>query len=271
MGAYITFVVGPKGSGKSMYEATNALRLIKEYYKIEKKYPQLRKRIYFSKQKFSDAVERKELWNYKDPTTSIPTKTSQHLYYWNSAEELQFCPRSRCWKSKVLHHLHDADVGWDEIGNDLQPDNWKNNPTWLRQIFSHARKRGNRIFANAQRYEMVDIHFRRQVDRALVLRKLFGTRDIDATRPAPKNVFVVQLIHEFDPEQIENEEDPRNLVEMGFPTPRFYTNKDVAIFDTQYELPPYTVTKMREVIMECIEGDKCTDPKRHRKVRHVPV
>lgn len=270
MATYITFVVGPKGSGKSLYEATAALRLMGQYAKTEKKYPNLKKRIYFSKQKFAPWVEARELVGYKN-VDGVPVPNRAHLMYWNSAEDLQFCPRPHCWKSDKPHHLHDADIGWDEIGNDLQPDNWKNNPTWLRQVFSHCRKRGNRLYANAQRYEMVDIHFRRQVDRALVLTKLFGTRDIDATRPAPKNVFVVQIVREFDPEQIENEADPRNLIQMGIPTPHFYTNKDVEIFDTTFELPPYTITRLREVIMECIEGENCSDPKRHRKVKHIPV
>lgn len=263
MGRYITFIVGRKGDGKSLYEATYGLQLIKGYYAREKRYPQLKRRIYMSKQKFSPLIEKKELVSDENP--------NGHLYYWTHVDQLSTCPRKNCWKDDKAHHLHNADIAWDEIGNDLPPDHWKDTPDWLRQVFSHCRKRGNRIFANAQQYDMVDIHFRRQVDVALVVKKIIGTRDIDATRPDPKFVFVLQKINEFDPIQMEHEDDPRRLETNVWPSLRYYTKRDTEIFDTSFELPPYQVTRMREIVMECIEGDKCRDKKNHTKVRHVPL
>jgi hypothetical protein len=284
MGRYISFIVGSKGAGKSLYEARLARDLINSYYRIEKRYPQLPHRIYFSKQHFCKEIEDKELvkrrvYDAKNPAKfkDVIVNPNGHLYYWYEVDDLQFCPRVDCWRSKDPHHVHSTDIAWDEIGNDLPPDKWKDNPEWLRQIFSHSRKRGNRIFANAQKYEMTDVHFRRQVDVALMVTKLIGTRDIDPTRPDPKFVFVLQMIREFDPVDVENESDPRNLMKegdekmIGWPKFKFYTHKDTEVYDTTFELPPYQVHRMKEVVMQCIHGKKCKDPKSGLKIRHVPV
>lgn len=294
-GKYINFIVGNKGSGKSLYEAVNALRLLRGYRRLEKKYKTMPRRVYFSKQKFAPKIENKELIlsprtidhfrrnlspeEYEKTIASIKTteqlvsfNRDRHLDYWDNVDQLHYCPRMYCWKGSKPHHIHNTDIGWDEIGNDIPPDNWKNNPDWLRQIFSHARKRQNRIFANAQRYEMVDIHFRRQVDVAYVVNKLIGTRDINASRPDPKWVFVLQIVREFDPEQIEVEGDPRHLdTSWFFKGLYWYSKKDTDIFDTTFELPPYQVTKMKEVVLQCIEGENCKDPKHREKVKHVIV
>ena len=284
MGRYIYFIVGSKGEGKSLLESRMGRDLLNGYRRIEKRYPKLPHRIYFSTQHFCKRIEDAELVQRKIPN---PKKVGDykikiinpkgHLYYWDEVDDLQFCPRVKCWMGEKPHHLHSADVAWDEIGNDLPPDKWKDNPDWLRQIFSHCRKRGNRLFANAQKYEMTDVHFRRQVDVAWMVTKIFGTRDIDPTRPDPKFVFVFQMIREFDPVDIEHEADPRNLMKegeekmIGWPKFKFYTRKDTEIFDTTFELPPYQVHRLKEVVLQCIHGKKCADPKTGHKVRHVPV
>jgi len=265
MAAYITFIVGDKGSGKSLLESRTAMYLFHQYRETEKKYPKLKHRIYFSKQKFTKKVEERELITEKNP--------DGHLMYWSKLDDLQFCPRLNCWRGEKPHPIHNTDVAWDEIGNDLPPDGWNDNPDYVRQMFSHCRKRGNRIYANAQKYEMTDVHFRRQVDRCWKVAKLFGSRDIDVTRPDPRFVFVIQIIREFDPADMENESDERNLneLQLGFPRFNFYTKKDVEVYDTHFELPPMTSRWMKEEIWSCIEGDNCQDPKHRHKVVHVKV
>lgn len=192
MAHYSYYIVGNKGNGKSLLESRLGRDLINGYYGIEKKYPQLPHRIYYTKQHYNKAIEDKELvlrrvYNQKDPTKYKDEiiNPKGHLYYWYNVDDLQFCPRLDCWYSKNPHHVHSTDIAWDEIGNDLPPDHWKDTPDWLRQVFSHLRKRGNRCFANAQKYEMTDVHYRRQVDVAWMVSKIIGTRDIDPTRPDP--------------------------------------------------------------------------------------
>lgn len=260
--AFIYFTVGRKGAGKSLRESRTALKILNSYYAVEKRHPSLPRRIYFSKQKFSSRIEGQELNSDQNP--------SGHLYYWHSAYDLLVCPRKSCWKPGS-HPLHNADVFWDEIADDVPREKWGDLPEEIKQIFSHCRKRSVRIFANTQKYEMVAIDFRRQVDVAFWVVKVMGTRDIDVTRPNPRFVAVLQMIWEFDPLDIENENDPRGLADLheGFPKFAFYTGKDVSIFDTQYEVPPTKYTRLREVVYGCdLPPEECTDPKHGHFVKH---
>lgn len=282
--AFIFFTVGRKGSGKSLFESRRALSVMNGYLRTEKKYPQLPKRIYFSKQKFAERIERKELvysmsWQvHVDQETKIPHRVYDydfddkgnkivanpkgHLFYWSSAYDLLGCPRVNCWRGSNAHPLHNADVFWDEIADDIPREKWNELPEDLKQVFSHARKRAVRIFANTQKYEMVAVDFRRQCDQCVWLVKIIGSRDIDVTRPHPKLIYVLQLASEFDPLDMENENDPRNLLELrvGWPKIHWYTKKDVSVFDTEWEVPPTKYTRVREVKHVCIEGEKCSDP-----------
>jgi len=171
--------------------------------------------------------------------------------------------------------LRDVDIGWDEIGKDLPAGSWKDTPKELRQVFSHLRKRGNRIFANTQIYEDIDVSFRRQIDIAFRVEKLFGSPDITATRPAPKRVWGVILFQEFDPMFLEHERNESERLaqsddpdKSGVPHITLIRKKFVSAYDTRMELPPYRPDKLRERVLECIEGDNCRDPRHRRKVIH---
>jgi len=85
-GLYIYLLYGKKGQGKSATQSYIAQKLIKSYYKTEKKYPHLPIRKYYSSSKFSKEFEDKEL--------------GKHLEYWSNPEELYF--------------LRNVDIGWDE-------------------------------------------------------------------------------------------------------------------------------------------------------------
>lgn len=266
MAGFIFFTVGRKGSGKSLYESRRALEILNGYYKTERRYPDLKKRIYFSKQKFAERIEKVELVSEENP--------NGHLYYWHSAYDLLRCPRLNCWKGEKVHPLHNADVFWDEIADDIPREKWSELPEDIKQIFSHARKRGVRIFANTQKYEMVAIDFRRQCDEAVWLVKVMGSRDIDVSLPDPKRVWVLQIASHFDPLDMENENDPRNLSELriGWPKLHWYTRKDVSIFDTQWEVPPTVYNLYREMYPKCVNHPHCADPDgRWHEVKHVKL
>jgi hypothetical protein len=251
---YLTY--GRKGSGKSLTHARDALFLFDEYRRTEARYPKLKKRIFFSNQKMSAAIEKREL--------------NLHLFYWDNAAQLRWCPRIDCWRKVVTeknpegrHAAHDCDIGWDEIGKDLPAGSWTDTPKWMKQIFSHLRKRGNRIFANTQVYEDIDISFRRQIDFAFEIKKVCGSGDITATRPNPPFVWGLIMIKSFDPRVVEWERDPEKrddkAAERGgalFPRFAFIRKEYVDAYDTTNEIPPYKPDRMEHNESWC-EDDNC--------------
>lgn len=252
-GLKIYLFYGRKGSGKSLFHALLISHLIDSYYRTERRYPQLKKRKVYINQKLSLDFENQEL--------------HKHFEYWTNPEE--------------LYSLRDSDITWDEIGKDLPAGDWANTPKQLRQVFSHLRKRGNRLFANTQVYEDIDVAFRRQVDYAYRLRKLIGNRDISASLPNPKWIWGIITYREFDPMLLENERDEtkrdtfKRLEFLALPHFFFIRKKYVNLYDTQAELPAYQPDKLREIVMVCREGDKCKKKdalgRPHMIIKHEPV
>lgn len=235
---------GEKGSGKSYLQAKDALNLFKDYRWIEKRYPFLPKRIYFGNQRFSKEIEEKELGN--------------HLFYWNSAKQLRWCPRVVCWKGEGLHPVHDADIAHDEISKDLPAGSWADTPKWFRQIFSHLRKRGNRYFANTQVYEDIDISFRRQIDFAFKIEKIWGSGDITATRPKPRFIWGIILRRSFNPQLLEWERNPETREEISasyLPGIHFIVKKVIKAYDTTDEIPAFKPDTLEHVELWCENPD----------------
>jgi hypothetical protein len=239
---------GKKGAGKSLVQAADALSLFASYKRSEKRYPHLPKRIYFGNQKFNAEIEEEEL--------------GEHLFYWSNAKQLRYCPRPNCWISDKNHPVHDTDIGHDEIGKDLPAGSWTDTPKWFRQIFSHLRKRGNRYFANTQVYEDIDISFRRQIDFAWHVEKIFGTPDITATRPQPSFVFGVISRRQFDPMLLEWERDPNSRerkqedLGSGWPDITFIRKRYVNAYDTKDEIPAYKPETLEHIELWC-EDPNC--------------
>jgi len=224
LGVYLFY--GNKGAGKSIYQTYIFLTLLKSYYRQEKKYPYLPKRKYYSSQKFSKEIEEKEL--------------GKHLEYWTN-------PRQ-------LYKLRDCDIGWDEIGKDLPAGSWEGTPKELKQVFSHLRKRGNRIFANTQIFEDIDISFRRQIDKAYKISKIFSSRDISATLPNPKWIWGIIKIAEFDPMDLEHVRDEKFRFSISaFPEFIFLTKRLTQMYDTSMELPAYMPDKLEHKEQHCID------------------
>jgi len=238
-GLKIYLFYGKKGSGKSLYQCYVATQLFKQYYKTEKKYPFLPKRKYYSSQKFSKQIEEKEL--------------GKHLQYWSNPRE--------------LYQLRDCDIGWDEIGKDLPAGSWEGTPKELKQVFSHLRKRGNRIFANTQIYEDIDISFRRQIDSAYKISKIFGSKDISASLPAPRWIWGLIKVSEFDPLELEHVRDEKFRFSVSaFPEFIWLTRKLVTMYDTTMEIPAYMPDKLEHRELDC------TDPNcDHVRVVHRPI
>ncbi len=250
-GLKIYIFYGKKGSCKSLFQARLARYLINEYYKTEKKYPELPKRKLYINQKLSKEFDDLELHN--------------HLEYWTHPEQ--------------LYSVRDSDIFWDEIGKDLSAGSYADTPKELKQVFSHLRKRGNRLFANTQVYEDIDISFRRQVDVAYQVKKWLGSRDISATLPKPEIIWGIYYLRQFDPLFLEHEWNPeiRERQPDLSPIPQIYfiRKRDIELYDTTAELPPYQPSKLKEQVLVCREGENCMDPEKdgspHTIVRHKPV
>lgn len=247
---------GAKGQGKSYFCAYLATKIIEQYRKNERKYPELAKRQFWSSQKFSDEYEKTELFDDVN-------NPDGRLHYWSHPSQ--------------LYKLKNVDILWDEIGKDLPAGSFANTPKKLKQVFSHLRKRGNRLFANTQVYEDIDISFRRQVDYAFEIKKIMGSPDVSATMPAPPFIWGLMRIRRFDPMFLEHQRDPEKREMLYNGLGRIYPirKKYIEIYDTHSEIPPYHPDKMYEIILTCIEGEKCTEFNEkthlpHRKVIHQP-
>lgn len=245
---------GRKGSGKSLTQARTALHLFKDYRKIEKRWRNLPKRILFTNVKLSAEIEQKEY--------------GTHLFYWDNFRQLRWCPRVDCWRGKENHPIHDADIQHDEIGKDFPAGCWATTPKWVKQIFSHLRKRGNRYFANTQVYEDIDIAFRRQIDFACKIVKVFGSGDITATKPPIRFVYGLILKTEFDPELLEWERDPEKRKiksRPGLPEAIWIKKKWINAFDTTKEIPPYQPDTLEHFELWCEKPDCPVHGKHHDK------
>jgi hypothetical protein len=232
-GLKIYLFYGAKGSGKSLTQAWLANVLFRQYKSIEKRYPNLPTRKLFSNQKYSKEIEEEYL--------------GKKLEYWEN-------PRQ-------LFTLKNCDIAWDEIGKDLPAGSWADTPKELRQVFSHLRKRGNRIFANTQVYKDIDIAFRRQVDFAFLVKKAFGNRDISATLPAPKFIWGLISISEFNSRELEEAVDDHSekLKKYRFPKKFLWINKElVGFYDTTSEIPPYQPNILTHKELRCKVCNKIT-------------
>lgn len=233
----ITLFWGRKGSGKSLIQGVLLSELLKEYYETEKKYPHLPVRKLYSNQPFSKMVEEKEL--------------GKHLFYWSS-------PRQ-------LYDLKNVDIIWDEIQKDLPTGAWMDTPRELKKVFSHLRKRGNRLYCNAQVYEDLDIAVRRQVDFAWNVSKKFGSPDVTATLPAPKRIWGLIELKSFDPLDLEVEKKSRKPNKV-FPKWVLLRKKYIDMYDTAAELPPYMPDSLEHMEFRCIDPNCDKVHVEHRKI-----
>jgi len=218
---------GNKGNGKSMFTAYLIDYLFESYRFQEKRYPNLPKRAVYSNQKFSPAVENAEL--------------NKHLHYWSSP--------------KQLYDIRNADIIWDEIGKDLPAVSWKDCPKPLRQVFSHLRKRGNRLFSNTQVYNDIDVSFRRQVDRTFHMVKWCGSPDISASLPPVRHPWGSIVMYEMDKNSLETQDNLDKQKQRGkmLQIPKFLSirNKWVRMYDTSAEIPAYRPTELEHNIFTC--------------------
>jgi hypothetical protein len=220
---------GDKGNGKSMFTSYLLDWLLDTYEFQEKKFPNLPHRQVYSNQKFTQEVEDLEL--------------HKHLEYWSSP--------------KQLYNLRNTDIIWDEIGKDLPAVSWKDCPKPLRQVFSHLRKRGNRLFSNTQVYNDIDVSFRRQVDRTFRMVKALGSPDISASLPPVRVPWGFIVMYEMDKNSLETQDNLDKQKQRGkiLQLPKFLLirRKWVSMYDTSAEIPAYRPTELEHNVFTCFK------------------
>lgn len=159
----INVTVGLPGSGKSLYMAYIAERLLRQNKRIYKKTGRVRR--IASSMKFSADFEAR---------AGLGTDTS-FLVYWSNPF--------------LLHEFRDCDILYDEMGIDLDSQNYALLPPSFKSFLQQHRKLGIDIYGIVLDFGMVDISLRRLTKNLYHARKICGSRDLSATRPDPKYVW----------------------------------------------------------------------------------
>jgi hypothetical protein len=257
---WTTIYFGPRGSGKTLHQAKEVIKIFKYLDDLYLRKPDLKRAIIFSVQKFSHSVEEKYLNNL--------------LYYWNDAKELRYCPRKICWKTPKRHRLHGAYLIIDDISTILPPDKWQYTPVWLRKTFLQGRHFGIRVLANLQDPFACDVNFRRCVDMAFRFRKLLGSSDPDETKPIIKRIWGIyqrrrikaELLWKFgdmsDDEIILMKEKQKQEAEIRGTylfrdiwrgSLHWISRKICEIYDTTQDVPEYRPTGYAHLELFCVD------------------
>lgn len=200
---WFIIIFAPPGHGKSIEQAKLAYKLIREYYKLEKKYPKLPHRYLLTNQPLSQKIKFKFLKRWRKENLFVEAFNNGHLRFWNQPEELRYCPIMNCWKDKLPHPIHDCDLFCDE-GATLFPATGKGTtddmPIWMKTLISQHRHRSIRIVLLTQDFMGINITARRCCWEALVMEKRFGSRDPSPSLPPVKWIWGIYTTRKIDPD-----------------------------------------------------------------------
>jgi len=221
---WTTLYFGERGSGKTLHQAKVVMKTLKWLKYIYERNPNLKRHaIIYSIQKFTPKLE---------------TEYPDYLYYWETADDLRYCPRINCWRGTKKHRLHGCYLIIDDISTILPADNWSNTPIWLRKTFFQARHFGIRILANCQDPFAVDINFRRCVDTTYRFRKIFSSKDPDETKPDIKRIYGAYIRTKIDGRQLlDVERKPFSM--FGRLSICWIGRQACSIYDTTQDVPTY--------------------------------
>lgn len=223
-----TLFYGPRSNGKSLHQAKTALSILKWLDDVYKAYPDLPQAIMVSNQKFNKQIEEKYL--------------GSRLFYWESIQQLKFCPRAKCWKDedeeqaapaqieianpkmvakyakkagdprgvpipkaaprKKQHPLHDCYMLIDDAATIIPADGWQDLPVWFRKVFAQAGHNGVHVIANIQDPVSCDINFRRYTDLAFKFNKIMGNRRPEHSKPPVKFIWGIYTSREIPAEEL---------------------------------------------------------------------
>lgn len=252
---WFVIVFAPPGNCKSLEQARLSYNLIKEYYKFEKKYPQLQKRFLYTNQ-------------YLNPKIEIFAKalTDRKLLYWDSAEQLKYCPVVHCYKGELPHLLHDCDLFCDE-GATLFPATGKGQdddmPMWLKKMLAQHRHNSVRVMLLTQDFMSVNIMARRVCWEAWLMEKVIGSRDPSPSLPPVRFIWGVYRQRKIDPELVKKDvvelrliikgdkkkkEELQKLKLIGLPKLHLITKFKCFLFDTLQNVKEFRIKRDLEHI-----------------------
>lgn len=214
-----TLFYGPRSQGKSLHQAKTVRDILEYLDGMYNLYPDLPQAIVCSNQKFSAKMEEKYL--------------GRRLYYWESIQQLKYCPRPDCWKAErrlirivnakwvkalagtkrpeavpipeweiIPHRLHDAYIVMDDAATIIPADGWMDLPRWFRKLFAQAGHNGIHCIANIQDPLSCDINFRRYVDLCFKFTKIMGNRRPEAGKPPVRFVWGIYSSREVPAEDL---------------------------------------------------------------------
>lgn len=235
----IVIFTGLPGSGKSAKLARTAVDLLH------------RNRNYYRKQirAYKKAVKRglhpdipqpRILWTNLQLTPAVEQEYRGLIQYWTDLRQLTT--------------LRDVDVLIDEVATYFDARLWETLSLEMRRWLAQHRKFGIEIYGTSQDFAQVDKAFRRLTSNLIYLTKLFGTRDLSPTRPAPKYVFVVSLVRELDP-TVYDEQKSKFATNGIIPRFMVITGRDVRIFDTRAEVKLSSALPLKHIERVCELND----------------
>jgi hypothetical protein len=226
----IEIYVGLPGSGKSLRTAEIVMQLLRRNKKYYKR---------------SGIV--RQLYSNMRLNPSIEDEYKGFIKYWTDPSELV--------------KVRDVDIVWDEVATYLDSTQWQNVPLELKRWLQQHRKFGIDIYGNTQDFPMIDISMRRLVHRAFLMKKLVGSRDKSATRPAPKRVWGLIIMREIDPASYTADKTEYRFVSSSF---MFIKRSLCDVFDTTQEIKTGQYPPLRHIKRDCANDD-CT----FHKIIHV--
>lgn len=264
---WFIIIFAPPGNGKSLEQARLSYRLIKEYYHIEKKYPNLPPRFLYTNQLLASHIEfRFPKLGRKDPHIFERAYSEGKLRYWEHPEQLRYCPVKDCWKDKGTHPLHDCDLFCDE-GATLFPATAKgahdDMPLWLKKLITQHRHNGIRIVLLTQDFMGINITTRRCVWEAWLMEKAIGSRDPTPSLPPIKFIWGWYTKRRIAPELIhkdatdiritlklekERTDELQKVKLVGFPKFDWISRFKCSLYDTTQNVKEYIVKREVEHI-----------------------
>jgi len=230
----IVIFSGLPGSGKSLKLAQTVIGLL---YRNHALYQKALKRALKSKQ-----VPPKPRLVYTN--LKMSPQVEKHFkggfQYWSDLRELT--------------PLRDCDVVIDEVATYFDARLWETLSLEMRRWLSQHRKFGIEIYGTTQDFAQVDKAFRRLTSNLLYLRKIFGSRDISATKEPPKYIYGLSLIQELDPTVYDELKSKFQAVGL-FPRFLWIDRKKTSVFDTTAEVSLSAALPKRHIEHVCEKAD----------------
>jgi len=185
---------------------------------------------------------------------SHQTRGNKRLLWTNlvlgSAVEREFAGYFQYWTDlRQLTTLRDCDVVIDEVATYFDSRLWETLSLEMRRWLSQHRKFGIDIYGTSQDFAQVDKAFRRLTSDLLYLTKVIGSRDISATRPAPRFVWGLSLVRHLDPTVYD--EQKSKFAGRGIPNFMIISRAGTQLFDTRAEVKLSSALPLKHLQKAC--------------------